>query len=76
MFGLTRLTLTRIMEQRKQQWHFYENKQERPIKVMTRNLHPTCSTDDIVVKYLKTQKFKILKANQKQRLIYLPLHIL
>lgn len=40
-------TLTKLMNESKQQWHSYENKQSRPIRVMVRNLHPSCDTVEI-----------------------------
>jgi hypothetical protein len=45
----------------KHQWYTYENKHERPIKVMARGLHPTCVCKDIL-EGLKNKGFKILDA--------------
>lgn len=42
-------------------WHTYEIKQNRPIKVMVRNLHPTCKPENIVQE-LSDNGFKILSA--------------
>lgn len=66
------------MEKTDQQWHSYENKQERPIRVMVRNLHSACKAE---VDELKSQNFKILNAEPKKKktpegLINLPLFVL
>lgn len=43
------------------QWHTYENKNERPIKVMARGLHSSCDRNDII-KDLKSKGFNVLDA--------------
>lgn len=43
------------------QWHSYEDKQTRPLRVMVRKLHPTCQPDNIVCE-LQSRNFKILEA--------------
>lgn len=45
----------------KHQWHTYENKNDRHIKVMARGLHPTCATEDIIDD-LRKKGLKILGA--------------
>lgn len=43
------------------QWFTYENKNERPIRVMVRGLHSTCPKED-VIEDLRFKGFKILDA--------------
>lgn len=43
------------------QWYTYENKQDRPIKVMARGIHPTCSKEEIITD-LSEKGFKIVDA--------------
>lgn len=43
------------------QWHSYEDKATRPIKVVARGLHSSCDEAEIV-EYLKEKDFKILEA--------------
>lgn len=50
------------------QYHSYENKQTRPIKVMARNLLPTFSEDEIC-EDIKGQGLKIREVNQKLRFV-------
>lgn len=45
-------------------WHSYENKQNRPIKVMAYKLHHSCNPEDII-EDLRRRKFKILEAVPK-----------
>lgn len=45
-------------------WHSYENKQERPIRVMVKKLHHTCRPERIVDD-LKRKDFKIVEAVSK-----------
>lgn len=40
--------LTRILTEKKIQWYSYENKNDRPLKVMARGLHPTCKPEEII----------------------------
>lgn len=40
------------------QWYTFENKQERPLRVMIRGLHPTCKLEDIIDD-LKQQNFQV-----------------
>lgn len=56
--------LTKFMNDSKFEWHTYENKQTRPIRVMARNLHPTCNSEDIK-EDLKTKGFKVLDVTNK-----------
>lgn len=66
------------------EWHTYENKQTRPIRVMARNLHPSCSPEmikeDLGNKNFKilevVNKFKITKENGIVKRIPLPLFML
>lgn len=51
--------LTTILTQQNMQWYTYENKHNRPIKVMARGLHPSCKTEEIV-NDLKENGFKII----------------
>lgn len=45
-------------------YHSYENKQTRPIRVMAKNLHHTCTTENIEA-YLKNKGFKIISVDNK-----------
>ena len=53
--------LTKALDDHKIQWHSYEYKAERPIKVMARGLHPSCKEEDII-KNLQEKGLKILEA--------------
>lgn len=50
------------------QYHSYENKQNRPIRVMARNLHQTLPTEEII-KSLRDQGFAIIEASQKLKIV-------
>lgn len=39
--------LTRALKKDEYEWHTYEHKQHRPLRVMARNLHPSCDPEDI-----------------------------
>lgn len=52
---------TNELTKRKIQWHTYEDKTERPIKVMAKGLHPSCEESDIVL-VLINKGFQILEA--------------
>lgn len=76
--------LTKTMNETKQQWHTYENKQDRPIRIMVRDMHPTCDTEEIKAE-LEQKGFKILtvenklkriKENGQYKYIRLPLFML
>jgi Associated with zinc fingers len=43
------------------EWHSYEDKRDRPLKVMARRLHPTCEPK-IIVKELQERGFKSVDA--------------
>lgn len=53
--------LTNLLNRDSFKWYSFENKQTRPIKVMVKKLHPSCSTEKIT-DYLKNQGFNILSA--------------
>ena len=66
------------------EWHTYENKLTRPIRVVVKGLHPTCDPDEIKEE-LKNMKFKIIdvvnkikktKVNDKEIITALPLFML
>lgn len=40
--------LTKAVDEAKFEWHSYQNKADRPSKVMARGLHPTCNPKDIL----------------------------
>lgn len=76
--------LTKFMNDDNHLWHTYENKQVRPIRVIARNLHPTCKVDEIKQELL-VRGFKILevvnkikktKENNKEVRIPLPIFML
>lgn len=58
--------LTKAINNAKLEWHSYESKLTRPIKVMARNLHPTCESQDIKEE-LKTKGFKVLDVINKYK---------
>ncbi|ODM89280.1 RNA-directed DNA polymerase from mobile element jockey [Orchesella cincta] len=60
--------LTKELSERKKEFHTYENKQTRPIKVMARNLPPTLSEEEILDS-VKSQGLKITQVNQKLRFV-------
>lgn len=49
-------------------WYTYENKNDRPLKVMARGHDLKCQKDDIV-KDLKEKGFKVLRAVKKKILM-------
>lgn len=53
--------VTNALSINKIQWHSYENKNSRPIKVMARGLHPSCEANEII-EDLKENGFNILEA--------------
>lgn len=72
--------LTKTLEESKREWHSYENKQERPIRVMARYLHPSCDPNEITQE-LKQRGFKIISAENrlkktKEGFLKLPLFVL
>lgn len=46
------------------QWHSYEDKETRPIRVMAKNLHHSCDAKDIV-EWLQNKNFKAIDAVNK-----------
>lgn len=58
--------LTKHMNESKQEWHSYENKQTRPIRVMVKNLHRTCDPADIKAE-LEAKNFKIVDVINKYK---------
>lgn len=72
--------VTKTLTEMQQEWHTYENKQDRPIRVMVRNLHPSCCVQEIIDE-LKERGFRIIQAENKMKktkegLIKLPLFML
>lgn len=59
--GDTYRVVTENLNKNGTQWHSYENKATRPIKVMARGLHPSCDEQEIV-EDLKEKDFQILEA--------------
>lgn len=76
--------VTSIINTNKIEWHTYENKQTRPIRVMARHLHPTCSPemimDDLISRNFEileaTNKIKKIKEDKIEKRIPLPLFML
>ena len=60
--------LTKTMNKAKQQWYSYENKQDKPMRIMVRDMHPTCDTEEIKAE-LKQKGFKILTVENKLKRI-------
>lgn len=56
--------LTALINKSNIEWHSYENKALRSIKVMARNLHPSTTAEEISNE-LKERNFKILGVTQK-----------
>lgn len=56
--------LTRMLNNEKRAWHSYENKQNRPIKVMAKSLHHSCNPEKIVNE-LRKRGFKAIDAVNK-----------
>lgn len=52
------------MNDTEMKWHSYENKQTRPIRVMVKNLHPSCDPKDISSE-LQKNGFKVLNVVNK-----------
>lgn len=63
--------LTKLLNTKKVEWHSYENKQTRPIRVMVRNLHPFYDVSEIK-RDLEKKGLKILEVNNKIRITRLP----
>lgn len=58
---------TATLQDNNYQFHTYENKQDRPIKVMARNIHQTC-TEEEIFHDLRHQGLNIQLVNQKLKL--------
>lgn len=56
--------LTKLLNESEIEWHSYENKQARPIRVMVRNLHPTCKVEEIK-EDLENMNLKIIDVTNK-----------
>jgi hypothetical protein len=50
--------ITRALDQTNIEWYSFENNPTRPIKVMARNIHASCSAED-VMKDLQNKNFAI-----------------
>lgn len=57
-------TLSALLNENDYSWHTYENKQNRPIKVMANKLHHSVSPDQIVQDMIK-RGYKIIEATGK-----------
>ena len=55
--------LTRSLNENQSSWYSYEDKQNRPIKVILKRLHPSCLVDQIKDDLLQ-RNFKILEVTQ------------
>lgn len=51
--------ITTFLNESQREWHTYENKQTRPIRVMARNLHHSCTPEEITDE-LTNNGFKII----------------
>lgn len=56
--------LTKALLDNEYLWHSFENKQNRPIKVMATRLHHSCNPEEIVSE-LRKRGYKILEATKK-----------
>jgi hypothetical protein len=55
--------ITRALNQTNIEWYSFKNKLMRPIKVMARNIHASCSAED-VMKDLQNKNFTIMEVSQ------------
>lgn len=72
--------ITAFLNDTQREWHTYENKQTRPIRVMARHLHHSCTPEEIKDE-LKNKGFKIMDVvnmikKTKEARIPLPLFLL
>jgi hypothetical protein len=59
--------LTKAMNEQKVQWHSFDNKQTRPIRVMAKDVHPSYSPEEIK-EDLKAQGLKITEVTNKLKI--------
>lgn len=57
--------VAKMLEEKGLSWHTYENKQNRPIKVVANKLHHSCKPDKIVEE-LSKKGFKILDSSKTE----------
>lgn len=57
--------VTKALNNNNIQWHSYENKHTRPIRVVAKNLHHTCKVEEIMLD-LRDQGFNIINAFNKR----------
>lgn len=57
--------LTKALSEYKYSWHSYESKQQRPIRVMVKNLPHSCKIEEII-KDLENREYKIIGAANKR----------
>jgi hypothetical protein len=57
--------ITRDLNQTKIKWYSFGNKLMRPIKIMARNIHASCSAEN-VTKDLQNKNFAITEVSQIQ----------
>lgn len=63
--GETYRKMTQMLNEGKRSWHTFEDKQIRPIRVMAKNLHPTCKPEKIIAD-LKAKGFEnVIEASIK-----------
>lgn len=58
--------ITKSLNEKQADWHSYEDKQIRPIRVVAKNLHHSCDPEEIISD-LKQQGFKIISAINKYK---------
>lgn len=58
--------ITKLMNEKSAEWHTYENKQTRPIRVMARNLHHSCRPEEIKDE-LEQRGFKVIEVVNKYK---------
>lgn len=73
-------TMVKTIKKTELEWHTYESKQTRPIRVVLRGLHVSCDVESIKVE-LKNKGYKIIEVQQrlkktKDGLLKLPLFTL
>lgn len=62
--GICYQALTKALNDNEYSWYSYENKQNRPIRVMAVNLHHSCEPEEII-QDMRKRGYKLLEATRK-----------